>query len=200
MGCRPSTGTRCRRTPGAGSPPPPACPAFPSGGPVQPHITASCDQWPVAPASPAIAFGVGGSRCVLPGLRPWPAHGSPCGTHRARFTSHPSRQPVRHSLGGVGGPATSLLNVGFARAVGRAGRPLRGPPPPFSGQRQPPSDGGRGLWRALAGGQRPGGRHPPSRRPPRQRASALWTPCPLALAWRLRPFPFTERKVLFLPS
>ena len=32
--CLPIAGTRWRRTPGNGSPPPPACPAFPSGGPV----------------------------------------------------------------------------------------------------------------------------------------------------------------------
>ena len=33
-----------RRTPGAGSPPPPACPTFPSGGPVDRYITPSCVQ------------------------------------------------------------------------------------------------------------------------------------------------------------
>ena len=51
MGCRPHAVSRRAGALGIGSPPPPACPAFPSGGPVQPHITASCDQWPVAPVT-----------------------------------------------------------------------------------------------------------------------------------------------------
>jgi len=104
-----------RRTPGAGSPPPPASPTFPSGGPVQPHITASCAQWPVAPVTLTAGWPPPGQRSA-----------------RASRASHPSRQLVRHSLGGLGGPATSLWSFDLARAVGGAGRPLRGLPPPVA--------------------------------------------------------------------